>query len=152
MAALCRYYGLFGNHGRSGGYAGHTGDRRVGKGAPSARLGRGSHQCAGFRQSLVFVGGSGEEEGVVDNGDTDIDIGLLKYKEDLGSTETGKARVFVEDARLRAEPSKEAEELTQLAEGTTVEVVALEGEWYRTKFGIMDGFVHQSCLFVIVDD
>lgn len=101
---------------------------------------------------LFFVGGSGEEEGVVDNGDTDIDIGLLKDKEDLGSTETGKARVFVEDARLRAEPSKEAEELTQLAEGTTVEVVALEGEWYRTKFGIMDGFVHQSCLFVIGDD
>ena len=44
MAALCRYNGLFGNHGRSGGYARHTGDRRVGKGAPSARLGRGSHQ------------------------------------------------------------------------------------------------------------
>lgn len=103
---------------------------------------------------LFFVGGSGEEEGVVENGDTDIDIGLLKDKDDseLATSENGKARVYVDGAKLREQPSMQAEELTQLTIGTTVEVVTLEGEWYRTKFGIMDGFVHQSCLFVVGDE
>lgn len=98
----------------------------------------------------LFFGGSEEDEGVVDNGDTDIDIGLLKDS-DEATTENGKARVYVNEAKMREQPSLEAAVLTQLTEGTTVDVVTLEGEWYRTKFGIIDGFVHQSCLFVVGD-
>ena len=61
---------------------------------------------------LFFVGGSGEEEGVVENGDTDIDIGLLKDKDDseLATSENGKARVYVDGAKLREQPSMQAEE------------------------------------------
>ena len=74
---------------------------------------------------------------------------------DAGGEETkalGKGKVLGAEVKVRKEPNTKAEIAFLLSNGTEVELLKQEGEWYQLRFGIVEGYVYAQYIFPLSKD
>ena len=69
---------------------------------------------------------------------------IVSVKSSLAST----GKVTATTVRLRQQANTESEILEKLSQGTEVEVISLDGDWYRVSFNEKEGYIHKDYLEV----
>lgn len=80
-------------------------------------------------------------------GETDAPV-----ETDTAEQPTGTANVTGSDVKIRAEANTESEILFYLPNGVQVDVLAQAEDWYKVRYGIVEGFVYNQYLFINTDD
>ena len=69
---------------------------------------------------------------------------IMSLKTSFGAT----GKVTATTVRVRAAANTESEILDRASEGVEVEVLGLEGDWYKVKFKEKEGYIHKDYLKV----